>query len=286
VKIVISRKGVDSGSGGMASPILPCGCLCSIPIPYTLSETSYAEIWFGKRTLQQICEDLKSTFSQAFAHLDPDLRPEALAPRPKDWKPAFGQSGPAARHLINKRVGAGDLFIFFGWFKRTVKANGKLAFDPTDVHGRHILYGWLEVGELVDKLPLPPDLQFLRDHPHVRFFEKEARPNGIYVSSPSGLKAGVFSTESESVVLTKEGGGLRSQWLLDEAFESLFLERDLSYHGDEVRWKREGTRIGLQTVGRGQEFVFDGERHPEACRYFRDLIKAASITKQVCSHEF
>ena len=45
--------------------------------------------------------------------------------------------------------------------------------------------------------------------------------------------------------------------------ESLFLERDLSYHGDEVRWKREGKRIGLQTVGRGQEFVFDGNGIPE-----------------------
>ena len=85
-------------------------------------------------------------------------------------------------------MGVGDLFIFFGWFKRTIKVNGKLAFDRTDVI--------------------------------------ERPPNRVYVASESGLKAGVFSTESESVVLTKEGGGLRSQWLLDEAFESLFLERD------------------------------------------------------------
>ena len=39
-----------------------------------------------------------------------------------------------------------------------VNANGKLAFDPTDVDGRHIVYGWLEVGNIVDKLPLPNDL--------------------------------------------------------------------------------------------------------------------------------
>jgi hypothetical protein len=140
VKIVVSRKGVDSGSGGMASPILPCGCLCSIPIPYIPSNTPYTDIWFGKHTIQQICKDLKSTFSQAFAHLDPDLRPEALASRPKAWRPAFGQSGPAARHLINKRVGAGDLFIFFEWFRRTIKVNGTLAFDRTDANGRHIVW--------------------------------------------------------------------------------------------------------------------------------------------------
>ena len=286
MKIVISRKGVDSGSGRMASPILPCGCLCSIPIPYTHSHTRYADIWFGKHTLQQICNELNPRFSHEFAHLDPDLRPEALASRPKDWRPAFGQSSAAAKLLINQGVGVGDLFIFFGWFRRTIKVNGKLAFDRTDVNGRHIVWGWLEVGEVIDKLPLPHHLLFLEDHPHVRFFEKELPPNNIYVASQSGLKAGVFSTESESVVLTKEGGGRRSLWLLAEEFESLFLERALSYHGDEVRWKREGTRIGLQTVGRGQEFVFDGERHPRAYGYFRDLIKAASSSKQSCSHEF
>ena len=112
-----------------------------------------------------------------------------------------------------------------------VNANGKLAFDPTDVDGRHIVYGWLEVGNIVDKLPLPNDLEFRIDHPHVRFSENEPRPNRIYVSSKSGLKAGVFSTESQGVVLTKEGGR-RSRWLLDEAFESLFLERGLSYHSN------------------------------------------------------
>jgi hypothetical protein len=287
VKVVISRKGVDSGktSGGMASPILPCGCLCSIPIPYTPSDTRYADIWFGKRTLQQICNELNPRHSHEFAHLDPDLRPEALALRPKDWRPAFGQAGAAEGHLTNEGIGAGDLFIFFGWFRRTIKANGKLAFDPTDVHGRHIVYGWLEVGMLVDKLPLPDDLLFLIDHPHVRFFEEETRPNRIYVSSQSGLKAGVISTESQGVVLTQEGGR-RSRWLLDEAFESLFLERDLSYHRNEARWEREGTKIGLQAVSRGQEFVFDGERHPGARQYLLDRIKAASITRQSCSHEF
>jgi hypothetical protein len=290
VKLVISRKGVDSGkqSGGMASPILPCGCLCSIPIPYTASHTRYSDIWFGKRTLQQICDELQPRSSHQFAqfaHLDPDLRPDALVSRPQDWRPAFGQSGAAAGHLTNEHVGPGDLFIFFGWFRRTIKANGKLAFDPSDVHGRHIVYGWLEVGMLVDKLPLADDLLFLIDHPHVHFFEKEARPNRIYVSSQSGLKAGLFSTESEGIVLT-QGGGSRSRWLLDEAFESLYLARELSYHRNDARWEREGPRIGLRAVSRGQEFVFDGERHPQAQEYFLHRIMSASQTRQSCSHDF
>src|SRR5437868_5042882 len=110
VKIVISRKGVDSESGGMASPILPCGCLCSIPIPSTLAEVRYADIKFGKHTLQQISNELNPSWSShEFAHLDPDLRSKALEKRPENWRAAFGQSGSAAGLLINQSVGDGGV---------------------------------------------------------------------------------------------------------------------------------------------------------------------------------
>lgn len=84
------------------------------------------------------------------------------------------------------------------------------------------------------------------------------------MASESGLKAGVFSTESESVVLTKEGGGRRSLWSPAEEFESPFLECDLSYHGKEARWERAGTRIGLQTVGRDKSSCSTGTAFPSA----------------------
>jgi Nucleotide modification associated domain 3 len=290
MKIILSRKGIDSGvfSGRMASPILPCGCLCSIPIPYKKG-IPYSDIRFGQWTLQQIVTELNPSWSHRVAHLDPDLRPGALASRPNGWKPAFGQSGAAAGHLANQYVDEGDLFIFFGWFRKTKKINGKLRFDPADIHGRHIVYGWLEVRHRLDKLPLPDDLLFLKDHPHVRFSEMEARPNKIYVSSESGLKAGLFSTESEGVTLTK-GNGYRSCWLLDEAFESLLLERDLSYHGKETRWgqrrDKEGTKITLKTVSRGQEFVLDGKKHSEVREYFIRRIKATLAKTRDCPHTF
>jgi hypothetical protein len=286
MKIILSRKGIDSGalSGRMASPILPCGCLCSIPIPYERG-VSYSEIQFGGRTFQEIVRELNPNWSETIAHLDPDLRGDALSVRPKDWRAAFGQAGAAAGHLINQNVGIGDLFIFFGWFRKTIRIKDKLAFDPKDIHGRHIVYGWLQVGDVIEKLPLPHDLLFVKDHPHILFFENETHPNKIYVSSQSGLKAGVFSTEAESVVLTREGG-LRSQWLLDDAFESLFLQRDLTYHGKEARWDKEGKKIGLQAVNRGQEFVLDGKSHPAVYKYFVDHIKAASSEIHRCSHGF
>lgn len=295
MKIVISRKGSDSGvrSGRMASPILPCGCLCSIPIPYSQSDVRYSDIWFGKRTLQEICSELNSDWKDEFAHLDPDLRFEALVPdmRPEGWRQAFGQSGAAAGHLINQDVGEGDLFIFFGWFRKTKEVNGKLKFDSEDDHGRHIVYGWLdvgrvlEVGRIADGWTLPDDLRFLDSHPHVRFAEYETRPNLVYVNSRSGLGAGLFGTESDGLVLTKPGG-VRSQWQLPKgAFESLFLERDLSYHGKEARWDREDEQIGLRVVNRGQEFVLDGQKHAGVYEHFASLIKSASKAAGTCSHD-
>lgn len=270
----------------MASPILPCGCLCSIPIPYAYSDVRYSDIRFGSRTLHEIRAELNPTRSDEPAHLDPDLRHDALVQRPKGWRPAFGQSGPAARLLINQGVGVGDLFIFFGWFRKMIVSRGKLQFDPADSDGRHIVFGWLEVGEVVDKLPLRYDLSFLSNHPHVLFSEKETPPNRIYVSSDTGIKAGLFATEAEGIVLTQKGR-TRSHWLLDAAFESLFLEPDLTYHGDEARWDRVGAKIALQTVGRGQEFVFDGDRHPRVKDYFVKRIKTVMSSKpQQCSHDF
>src|ERR1022692_3154240 len=79
MKIILSRTGIDSGalSGRMASPILPCGCLCSIPIPYKCG-VSYSEIQFEGRTFQEIVRELNPNWSDKIAHLDPDLRGDAF----------------------------------------------------------------------------------------------------------------------------------------------------------------------------------------------------------------
>ena len=288
MKTSISRKGVDSGtrSGRIASPILPCGCLCSIPIPSDRPGLRYSDVQFGARNLWEITRDLAPNRSDEFIHLDPDLRHDAITRRSEGWHPAFGQSGAAAKHLINQDVGEGDLFIFFGWFRRTVVSGGKLRFDPADPNGRHIVFGWLEIGEVVDKRQLRSELSFLEDHPHVRYFEEETPPNRIYVSSKEGLGAGVFATEAESTVLT-QAGKTRSWWLLDEAFESLFLKGGLTYHGNKARWKKPDTKIELQSVARGQEFVFDGNQHAGAKDYFIGRIEEMlSKAPQACRHDF
>jgi hypothetical protein len=289
MKISLSRKGVDSGtnSGRMASPILPCGCLCSIPIPTSNPGVRYSDIRFGKRTILELRRGLTSDNSDGNAHLDPDLRRESLNLRHKNWRAAFGQSGAAAGLLVNQGFTRGDLFIFFGWFRKTVvSGEGILKFDPKDSHGRHIVYGWLEVDEIVDKPSPSEDLSFLNDHPHIRWFSKEAKPNIVYVSAQTKLRAGVFSNESEGVVLTQPGGR-RSMWSLPAEFESLYLKRGLTYHPNPKRWVRDGERFSLKAVSRGQEFVFDGNLHPSAADYFVKRIKSATSSKsRQCPHAF
>jgi hypothetical protein len=274
----------------MASPILPCGCLCSIPIPYK-EGILYSEIHFGKRSLQQIGSGVKSEWNGGPAHLDPDLRSESLATRPAGWRAAFGQSSAAAGHLEKQGVGEGDLFLFFGWFRKTEMKDGKLKFCRKDI-GRHIIYGWLEVGKVIEvgraenDWKLPRNLQFLDHHPHVRFAEHERHPNRVYVVSESGLGAGLFRTESDGLVLTKPDCA-RSQWQLPKGvFDSLFTGRDLSYHGRELRWKLGDDGVRLTAVSRGQEFVFDGFKHPVAYEYFARLIRTASRKTATCMHEF
>jgi hypothetical protein len=289
MKISLSRKGVDSGShsGKMASPILPCGCLCSIPIPTGKTGVRYSDIRFGKRTLHELRRGLTSRWLDGNAHLDPDLRKESLNGRHKDWRAAFGQSGAAAGHLINQGFAQGDLFIFFGWFRKTVvSGEGILKFDSKDPHGRHIVYGWLEVGKIVDEPILPDELSFLKDHPHIKWFSKETKPNIVYVSSQTNLRAGLFSNESECVVLTQPGER-RSMWSLAPEFESLHLKHGLTYHPNPKRWSRDGERFSLRAVSRGQEFVFDGDLHPKPRDYFVSRIKDALLRKsRQCSHAF
>jgi len=44
VKVILSRKGFDSGYGGWASPILPDGRMLSLPIPASNGLLSYDDL--------------------------------------------------------------------------------------------------------------------------------------------------------------------------------------------------------------------------------------------------
>ena len=97
MKIIFSRKGFDSGSGKVPSPIFPDGSLVSLPIPDKNSTIEYSHINTPNGVeMGGLVEKLtKGRIPQHFkAHLDPDLFRGSLK-RERGWQPAFGQTGQA-----------------------------------------------------------------------------------------------------------------------------------------------------------------------------------------------
>jgi hypothetical protein len=149
MRVILSRKGFDSASGGMPSPILPGGTLLSLPIPQDRpgSGTSYTSIRdVTGSSLAGIMNQLQIPVPADGAHLDPDLV-RAAVPRDRGWRPLIGQDSQAERHLENQHVGPGDVFLFFGLFRQTVPWDGQLRWAP-GAPMLHVLFGYLEIGEV------------------------------------------------------------------------------------------------------------------------------------------
>lgn len=114
-----------------------------MPIPSNETPT-LEEVRFQGQTLGTISRELSPTSnlrSGSGVHLDPDLNREAL-PRQQGWLPCFGQVGSAQSHLKNQKVREGDLFLFFGWFRKVIQVDGRYCYDPAadDIQA---LFGWL-----------------------------------------------------------------------------------------------------------------------------------------------
>ena len=264
MKIILSRKGFDSSAGGHASPILPDGTMVSLPIPSPLDALAYSDVAITDTSPTRAdrpcgnCADLVRELDagahlRGGAHLDPDLCASSR-PRPRDWRPAFGQIGAAGGHLRNEGVGRRDLFLFFGWFRHTERVDGRLRFARSDA-GFHALFGYLEVGDTIDATGSAPLPNWLDEHPHAHPHRRASSNNTIYVASDRLTLdrtlpgAGVFRFH-ESLVLTKPGEA-RSRWRLDR---TVFGGVRISHH-DARAW-RGGA---FQSCKRGQEFVIDAD---------------------------
>lgn len=279
MKIIFSRKGFDSGSGRAPSPIFPDGKMLSLPIPDKKSVIAYEDITWNNYNVGEIVESItKGKIAPNYrAHLDPDLNHSSI-PRHQDWRPIFGQVGAAQGHLRNQEVGAGDLFLFFGLFQDAIIDNGKVKLKPKS-SPKHIIWGWFQVEtsiavDQIDRFQYAWALY----HPH--FYREPSKSNTIYFAKkmldiPSLDKnnisgAGTFSKFSRKLQLTADESRL-SVWKLPLwMFPSNGISK-LSYHRDLERWqKRKGYAL-LQTVSKGQEFVYDCSYSPEAMQWISSL---------------
>lgn len=252
-RIIISRKGFDSKYGGCASPILPDGTLLSMPIQEDKMPFRYSDLHaIGIGNLGDVVSKLRgcNVGRNERVHLDPDLRKELYGTSGRSWRPIFGQSDAAARHLAKQDVGSGDLFLFFGWFRRV---NPKLEFDK-DAHDEHVLWGWLQVDRCLD--PLQTEPEWAKHHPH--YVKKQRKYNAVYIGRQtltldvSKPGAGTFSQYHSDLRLTHpDCSRHRSQWRLP----SFFANGKLTYHPN-ADWPLDGLNCSGPSARIGQEFVF------------------------------
>ncbi|HQS32886.1 hypothetical protein [Polaromonas sp.] len=266
MKIIFSRKGFDSGYGGVPSPILPDGSLVSFPIPSRFGRP-LSDLRFGNRPLGEMVSELTrgKIATTRSVHLDPDLMTGSV-PRLPGWCAAFGQTGSAQGHLRNQGVGPGDLFLFFGWYQRVEHRDGKLQYAGPQIHS---LFGWLQIGDVLkvtDSAALLKQRPWLVDHPHLQHATSMGSNNTVYIAAPQlrigsahtqVAGAGIFSRWSELLQLTAPAQN-RSVWHLPGWMLPPNGQSALSYHPTAQAWERQQDNlVRLRTAAKGQEFVLN-----------------------------
>lgn len=244
MRIVFSRKGFDSGAGGVPSPIID-GRPISLPIPTKhRSRTTYADL--GLSEIVEAATRGRLTGSD-LCHHDPMF---------ENGRCAFGQTGAAQSHLTNNQVGVGDVFLFFGLFAEA---------DGRDRH--HRFFGYLLVNEVIS-LGVRPSAgdqpaSFSMRHPHT---VGEWNPNNtLYLGQGK-----VASTANDDLRLTRPASPV-SCWRVP----SWLRDAGLTYHAREDRWQGADA---LNVAARGQEFVADVGENATARSWCETIIRGISST--------
>ncbi|MCY4269455.1 MAG: hypothetical protein OXE80_04710 [Gammaproteobacteria bacterium] len=287
MKLILSRKGFDSGSGGCPSPVFPDGTMFSLPIPDENSGIKYSALEYGEMNMGQLIFDLTCGKMQPddYAHLDPDLNPFVL-PRKSGWRPSLGQAHIAQGHLDKQKVGISDLFLFFGLYQRVKETNGKWNFEK-HAQKEHILWGWLQVGDVHKVRQMREgELDWAEYHPHLQ--HRDRRNNTLYMAADSLRfngeqldipSAGIFPHYDKRLVLTAPKPNRKlSQWRLPSSFFPSPGKPPLTYHDKLERWRRSEANdyCLLNSVGRGQEFVLDLDHYPDVTGWLQSLLASVA----------
>jgi Nucleotide modification associated domain 3 len=283
LKIILSRKGFDSSSGGCPNPILPDGQLLPLPIPDQRSPIQYSDINCSGINLGDIVSDITrgKVSAESGAHLDPDIDHHQY-PRSRGWQPLLGQHGSAQGHLAKQGVDQGDLFLFFGLFQPVIQTNDGWRFDRTQPPCHHF-WGWLQIGDVKAVSDLADsELPWSRYHPHFHLLAE--KNNSLYIAStqlnlgksPLDMPgAGAFSDSHSALQLTAPDARTPSQWRVPSWMYPSEGKTPLSYHYKLDRWQEPAHKqryTQLQAVARGQEFVLHTQDYPQAKRWAQNLI--------------
>ena len=220
MRVILSRKGFDGINGGMPSPIMPNGDMISMPIPSDGDRDRYSALTYKGKTYLKILRELKPSFPHCRCHLDPDLDVKRRIVRIRKWKPAFGQIGSSAAHLLKtNNIGSGDIILFFGNFHHVEEIAGRYRYvrhsgDFYCDNDVQVIWGYLQVGEvIVDPRRILHEYPW---HPHACKSRLKELSNVLIIPkkhlsfAPKQSGWGVLPYSKERV-LTKKGAG-KATW--------------------------------------------------------------------------
>lgn len=257
--------------------------MISLPIPDRASTIAYKDIAGNVcAPVGELVQDLARIPPPHCAHLDPDLSAHSI-PRRQGWRPLFGQEGAAESHLENQGVGPGDVFLFFGLFRKVEKSKSRWDYSRGS-KPIHVLFGWLQVAKRVAVSNWPTDAAWALYHPH---FRREPHPTNVLYVGAERLAlpdtrsyaipgAGLFPAFTPKLQLTEPQCSRPGLWLLPEWFHPDEPAHALTYHGRPARWQESKAGVMLASACRGQEFVLDCDDYPEAVGWLRELLAAAT----------
>ena len=260
MNVIFSRKGFDGSYGGFPSIILPEEMeskMISFPIPEINPKGAGIKAEDIKFILNQKDLTLKEIFEQleiaekikvpskpakkglvnTVFHFDPELQ----TVRNMRSYAAFGQCDKASSHLLSHGLKSGDVFLFFGSFKKTFLENDKITYDSA-MYDIHAIWGYMIVDDIVhvndiDKaLDKYPDI---KTHLHYQNKEFEKGENIIIC----GSRFGTFNYD-DKYRLTKLGYS-KTIWELPEFLKG----SDISYCNTVTDPSR------FKSAEIGQEFV-------------------------------
>ena len=270
MKIILSRKGLDSSAGGKPSPILENGQIFSIPIPTTDTNSPHR---YGDVVINDInASDMLSLVGTKKLHANTNCH---FDPMLKFNTGLFGQAGNAQRELDNLGVGKGDLFLFFGWFR---------SFYSCKKADYHHIFGWLQVDQVIRGTK--QIRKFCKDleiaHPHACLDETRFNYNTLFVSHPKSTLEfldlnirghGLFAQTNHKLILT-EHGRTRSNWHMPEKYFSPSLNPKL--FETRLRWMSPKCNR-IKCTGYGQEFVISTLKNPSVKDWARDLFLSSTV---------
>ena len=264
----------------MPSAFVDRGEMVSFPIPHNKKYPDphlvrYDGVFAEGESLWERIRMLKGkSFASnlKFCHHDPDLQ-----------RGIFGQSGIAQAHL-HQNVQKGDLFLFFGWFRKA-EWNGEALRFCSPQQDVQALFGFLQIGESEKILPAEVAAQQYRhfcNHPHLTparlkwdksaAAQRSKKDSTVYISdkrlSIPGAEDlpghGIFR-HSPELVLTADGAKSRTIWKLPD----IFRNREITYHSKES-WRPDGL---FQSRPRGQEFIVSDDEDENVSKWATNLIR-------------